>query len=81
MKARLVQKVVGLGLMVTEVEIENAEAAFGIRGFECVGVNSNPRQRAELQGAPVFANLCGPMYDGPGFIRYEDVKAYVALSC
>jgi hypothetical protein len=81
MKARLVQKIEGVGLDVVEVDLENAEAAFGIRGFEFVGVNINPSQRSELQGAPKFAGLYGPMYDGPGFIRYECPKANEALSC
>jgi len=50
-----------------------------VRGFPFVGINDNPRQRAELQGQPRFAGLCGPMWDGDG-IRYECRAAYATLS-
>lgn len=54
-------------------------AAMEIRGYQFTKLNDNPRQRAELQGAPKFSNLCGPMWDGDA-IRYEDPAAYAALS-
>jgi hypothetical protein len=37
-------------------------------------------QRAELIGQPTFRGLLGPMYDGPGKVRYETPKAYKILS-
>jgi hypothetical protein len=43
-------------------------------GFEVIGFNHNPRQRAELQGWPVFGKLCGPMWNGD-HVRYETQEA------
>lgn len=54
---------------------ENAIAA----GYVIVGTNTNPRQRDELQGAPKFKGLLGPMWDGD-CLRYEDPKTYEELS-
>ena len=54
-------------------------AAMEVRGYGFAGLNSNPRQRAELQGQPKFYGLCGPMWDGDA-IRYEDAAANAALS-
>lgn len=48
-------------------------------GFPIVGANQNPRQRQELQGAPKFSGLLGPMWDGD-CLRYEDQKTYDLLS-
>lgn len=53
--------------------------AMEARGFALTGYNDNPRQRAELQGAPKFRGLCGPMWNGDG-LRYEDVQAHAVLS-
>lgn len=36
--------------------------------------------RPELHGQPIFSGFCGPMYDGPGLIRYEDAAANDILS-
>lgn len=52
-----------------------AEAA----GFEFVKLNSAPKQRAELQGQPIFRKLYGPMWDD-GTVRYEDQAAFETLS-
>jgi hypothetical protein len=48
-------------------------------GYVQTGVNRNPRQREELQGAPRFRGLVGPMWDGDA-LRYEDSKTYSDLS-
>lgn len=36
--------------------------------------------REELIGQPKIMNFIGPMYDGPGRIRYEDRGSYEILS-
>jgi hypothetical protein len=54
-------------------------AAMEIRGYEFTKLNTNPSNRAELQGQPKFSGLNGPMWDGDA-IRYEDPKSYAALS-
>jgi len=54
-------------------------AAMEVRGYRFRGTNHNPKQRAELQGAPKFDGLNGPMWDGDA-IRYEDPAAYRRLS-
>ena len=79
LKYRLVQSVDG-ELVTTELAGADLVLAMAARGFAAAGVNSNPRQRAELQGVPRFAGLCGPMWEGPGFVRYEDPEAYAILS-
>jgi hypothetical protein len=77
MPYRIVQNVDGQ-MVVTEPAdvLAWAEAA----GFTFAGLNQNFRQRAELQGKPVFRELCGPMWDGNGWIRYEDQRANDQLS-
>lgn len=74
MKARLIQVVDGRPLVGCETTMDNILPAFEVRGFEMTGINENPRQRAELQGWPVFSGLCGPMWDGDG-VRYETQAA------
>jgi hypothetical protein len=69
-----------VGLLVHTTIGENIRAWCEIRGFTICGVNANPRQREELQGHPIISGLCGPMYDGPGVIRYEDSEANERLS-
>jgi hypothetical protein len=58
---------------------DNVIPAMEIRGYEMTGNYSNPRTREEMQGAPTFAGLLGPMYDGDA-IRYETQEVYNALS-
>ena len=70
MKYRIIQNVEGQ-FFKTEVEGDNIFLAAEVRGFAFVKLNNNKRQRAELQGQPIFAGLCGPMWDGDA-IRYED---------
>ncbi len=50
-----------------------------VRGYAFSHNNTNSRQRAELQGEPVFSGLNGPMWNG-GVIRYECTNAYSRLS-
>lgn len=57
----------------------NVVAAMGVRGYEYLGENHSPAQRAELQGAPRFKGLVGPMWDGD-MIRYETPEMYEILS-
>lgn len=76
--ARLVQSIEGK-LIVTEFEIDNLIPAMEIRGYAFTRVNTNSRQRAELQGQPMFKGVNGPMWDGNA-IRYEDTEAYAQLS-
>jgi hypothetical protein len=49
-----------------------------------VRINTNRRNRAELQGQPVISGLCGPMYDGEmggvPVIRYEGSASNDILS-
>lgn len=65
---------------VTDLTTDNCRAAFEARGFHYVRDNFNPRHRAELQGAPVFEGVVGPMWDGARGIRYEDGETYWAMS-
>lgn len=76
---RLIQVVDGQ-LTATDFTDRNVIPGFDIRGFTHTGANHNSRNRAELQGAPKFSGVCGPMYGGPGIIRYETTKAYAILS-
>ena len=50
------------------------------RGYEFVTGNHNDYNRAELQGAPIFKGLAGPMWDGDGWIRYETPEMNEILS-
>ena len=47
---------------------------------EIAGVETSTSLREELRGAPKFEGLCGPMYGGPGKIRYETWEAYKIYS-
>jgi len=60
-------------------------AAMEIRGHPVTGLCRRTVLRPELQGQPMFAGACGPMWgglgaDGTPIIRYEDVRAYAQLS-
>lgn len=79
MKFKLVQYVEG-SFYTCETTAENIFAAFEVRGYKPRGVENNPARRAELQGLPKFSGLNGPMYDGPGVVRYETPEAYRILS-
>lgn len=80
----LVQLVEDVGMVATDGSIENMIPAFEIRGFV---QNGNVKKqygqiqlREEIIGQPEFDGLCGPMYGGPGIVRYEDWNAYERLS-
>ncbi|OYX96365.1 MAG: hypothetical protein B7X90_11835 [Novosphingobium sp. 17-62-19] len=67
---------------VAELEAETVEhliEQMTSAGYEFSAFNSNPVQRAELQGQPKFKGLCGPMWDGDA-IRYECRATYAELS-
>lgn len=70
-KARLIQTVDGMSLRHDFGPSVDLVVAMEVRGYKFIGNNSNPRQRTELQGAPKFKGLNGPMWDGD-CIRYED---------
>jgi hypothetical protein len=63
-------------------DFENLEAAAGVRGWNVIGVKTarSIALRPEIEGAPMFDALCGPMYGGPGIVRYEDSKTNDQLS-
>ena len=67
---------------ITEVfEGENLIAAMEVRGYEYAGTETQTHLRQELQGAPKFKGLCGPMWGGAETpLRYETWKAYERLS-
>lgn len=44
------------------------------------GINENPAHRAELRGQPKLVGFVGPLWGGDGVIRYEDHRAYLAMS-
>lgn len=80
MTAKLVQVVDGRPLIGCEVTLDNILPAFEVRGFEWSGeLNNNPRNRAELQGWPIFSGLLGPMWNGDS-VRYETKEAYEIFS-
>src|SRR3546814_14684308 len=65
------------------IEIEGATfetivSRAAVEGLQCSGYDSNPSQRPELQGAPKFKGVCGPMWDGDA-IRYECSATYAEL--
>jgi hypothetical protein len=75
--ARLYQMVDGASVASTFGPEVDLIAAMEVRGFTFTGANNNTRHRAELQGAPKFAGICGPMWDGDA-LRYEDQSSYAA---
>lgn len=78
MKYRLIQEVDGQ-MIRSEFQGDNVFPAMEVRGFAHTGFNNNAKQRAELQGAPKFAGVLGPMWDGDA-IRYETKAVYDRLS-
>jgi hypothetical protein len=70
-KARLIQTVDGMAIRSEFGPEVDLVAAMEVRGYAFLKLNSNPRQRDELQGQPKFKGLNGPMWDGDA-IRYED---------
>lgn len=78
-KAVIVTAVEG-SLVTVEVAAENIVAAASVRGWTATGIFSRPGCREEMQGAPTFQGLSGPMYGGPGVVRYESAEAFRLLS-
>lgn len=78
-KCRLVQ-LVGGTLIVTEIKPDCIEPAMSVRGYDLVEFTGHIADHEELEGAPIFDGLHGPMYDGPGVIRYETPEAHARLS-
>jgi hypothetical protein len=76
MKYRIVQNIEGAFLT---TEVEDIFAAAEVRGFSFVKLADRKSLRPELQGQPIFAELCGPMWDGDA-VRYEDQRSYDILS-
>ena len=77
--SRLVQTIDDLFVVTVFGPETDLIAAMAARGFAFAGVHENPRTRAELQGAPKFKGVLGPMWDGDA-IRYEDQATYDAMS-
>ncbi len=75
---RLIQLIEGHWIR-SEFTDENVLPAMEVRGFVFSGVNQNKGNREELQGAPRFSGVLGPMWDGDA-IRYESREAYARLS-
>ena len=59
--------------------VNDPVVAMQLLGYVLTGYNANPRQRAELQGAPKFAGLAGPMWED-GTLRYEDARTFAEMS-
>lgn len=76
---RLIQTVDGMCIRSDFGPEVDVILAMHARGYELIGYNRNPRQRAELQGAPKFQGLNGPMWDGDA-LRYEDPATTKAVS-
>lgn len=82
MKYRIVHEIHG-HLIKSEfsgaLDTNNIVIQANVLGFEFDKFNFNNRQRAELQGQPIFKGLVGPMWDGDA-IRYEDERTYALMS-
>ena len=79
MKYKLVQMVDGQ-MIASEFTDDNLIEAMEVRGFVQTEINWSSAHRVELRGKPIFKGLAGPMWDGPGSIRYEDWDSYQVLS-
>jgi hypothetical protein len=77
-RAQIVQ-MTPAGIIASEVAIEDLIAAMEVRGATVVGYqperSGRIEYREEIQGQPRFSSFCGPMYQGPGMVRYEDAAA------
>lgn len=78
-KYRVVRRLESGQMFTEEFTNDNLLPAMEVRGFETTGNYASPRTREEMQGAPKFAGLLGPMWDGDA-VRYEDAETYRALS-
>jgi hypothetical protein len=65
-------EVVGLGPTLYFDSAEEFIDGMCKRGMSVTGASSDrPARRPQLRGQPTISGLCGPMYGGPGLIRYE----------
>ena len=80
---RLVQYVDGVWLR-HDFTDDNVIQAMSVRGYEFSGPCQRKSLREELQGAPTFSGVLGPMWGGDEIggpvIRYESREAYDVLS-
>ena len=63
-----------------ETKLPGMIPVFKAHGYSFTGFNWNKTSRPELQGAPKFAELVGPMWGGDGNLRYETPEAYADIS-
>lgn len=72
---KLVQTVDGFAVVST-TDIAHIDAFMSVRGFKQIGTKGATapggiKFREEIAGQPIYSALNGPMYDGPGIVRYE----------
>lgn len=81
MNAKKAQLVLDGEVLVLDLSTADLFAALEVRGFEFTGrLHNNPKTRSEMQGAPIFKGLAGPMYGGPDTVRYESARMNELLS-
>lgn len=79
MKYELIQTINGTQICTT-LTPTNLVAAMSVRGFELDKTWEPPATlREELQGQPKFRHVFGPLYGGPGVVRYEDWNTVIAM--
>lgn len=71
----LVQRVDGR-FVTSQTAIENIHEFMEVRGFESLGLKparscSGIEFREEIAGQPIYKQLLGPAYGGPGIVRYD----------
>lgn len=71
---------VGVDGSFTCVGLDGLQRAARSFGLAITGRATRASLRAELQGQPTFAQLAGPMYGGPGIVRYETTAALAEAS-
>ena len=77
--AKVVTADLGTFVALSVAELVNVMAGLGYTQDGVVGPDRRAGLRAELQGAPIFSGITGPMWDGDG-IRYEDFAVSAAVS-
>jgi len=60
--------------------LEDFTKTLANHGIKRTGTETGTRLRPELVGAPKFNKLVGPMYGGPGVVRYETAEVYDSMS-
>lgn len=79
MTAQLIQDVDGIYIK-SEFALDSLISAMEVRGYSLCGISKARGQRAELVGQPEFKGVAGPMWGGPGVLRYETTKVYAEAS-